>query len=108
MSHPKIPGITWLDESIPEIICVPITMEDRKFRDLGLDNIKPPTITVPQYIDLSKLAGIRPWYPLESDDPSSNECLVDVEGMLDFVADVAVKDIIEAWLYYKRWKNSKK
>ena len=108
MSHPKIKYIKWIDEDIPDIIAIPLTMEDKKFRDLALDKIPIPTIQVIQYIDLSKLAGVRPWYPIDSESPSSTECLVDVEGMVDFVADVPVENMIEAWIYYKRWISNKK
>jgi len=108
MSHPKIKCIKWIDEEIPDIIAVFITMEDRKFRDLALDKVAIPTIQVTQYIDLSKLAGVRPWYPIDSEEPSSTECLVDVEGMIDFVADVPVQNMLEAWIYYKRWSRNRK
>lgn len=108
MSNPKIPGITWLDSDIPELIAIPITLEDRLFQNLGLDNLQAPTITVTQYIDLSKLSGLRSWYGKSSDEPSKRECLVDIEGMIDFVADVPLTSMLEAWMYYKKWKNSNK
>ena len=104
MSHPKIPGIRWMDDEIPDIIGIPVTLEDKKLRDLGLD-VTPDTIQIELYIDLSKLAGVRNWFPTSSEEPSPNECLIDVDGMLDFVADLKVKDVLEAWIYNKRWHN---
>lgn len=108
MIHPKIKGIVWQDAEIPEIIAVPITLEEKKFLELGLDNIKPPSIQIMQYIDLSKLAGLRPWFGKDAEEPSEEECLVDIEGMVDFVVDVPLKNMLKAWLYYKHWKNSRR
>ena len=106
MSHPKIKGIEWMDSEIPEIIAVPITLEDRMYKDLGLDKVEPNTMQITQYVDLSKMAGLRRWYITE--EGSTTECVVDVVGMSDFIADVPIENMLEAWVYYKRWKESKK
>ena len=110
MNPPKIEGITWVDKDIPEIISVPISLEDKKLAqmkvELGLDNIDISFIKVEQFIDLSKLAGLRHYYSKSHEEHNPNECLVDVEGMFDFVADIPRDNLLEAWIYYKRWKYS--
>lgn len=103
-TFPKIDGITWMDESYPDIISIRVTLVDRIARDLDL-KIKP---TMPDivYIDLSKLAGVKYWYPEGSDEPHPTESSVDVDGVDNFIADVSVKNMLEAWIFYKRFKYS--
>ena len=107
MSFPKIKGLRWLSEDFPDLIAIDITLEDRKIKDLGIEGMKIPQQPGELYIDLSQLAGVRPFYLEGSDDPSDVECTLDIDGMDSFIADISIKNILEAWVFYKRFKYSK-
>lgn len=103
---PKIKGITWMDETAPDIIGVDVVLVHRLSRELGLKEI--PTEPSIVYIDLSKLAGVRKWYPEGEDEPSEIESSVDVEGVDNFIASVTVKNMLEAWMFNKRFHYARK
>lgn len=105
MSHPKVKGIRWLDEELPDLIAVSITLVNRSIQELDIPGMDIPETPSELVIDLSKLAGVGPWYPKGSDDPSEIECSIDVEGMVSFVGNVSMKDMLQVWLYYKRVKQ---
>lgn len=104
IEFPKIKGIKWVSESFPDLIALDITLLDRKINDLGIEGMKVLEIASLQYIDLSKLAGIREFYPDNMYEPSSTECSVDIDGIANFIANVSVKDMKEAWVFYKTFK----
>jgi len=103
-TFPKIKGITWLSEGFPDLISIKIIMVDRKIQDLDIKGMAVPEIEVDQYIDLSKLAGVREWYPPESEEPSLTECVVDVDGVDNFIGNLPIKNLLQAWIFYKHFK----
>jgi hypothetical protein len=105
MSHPKLKGIRWLDDELPDLIAIKITLVNKSIQDLDIPGMEIPETYAEMKVDLSKLAAVSPWYPKGSDDPAENACLVDIEGVANFVADTSEKDIIQAWIYYKRCKK---
>lgn len=105
MSHPKIKGIRWLDEEIPDLIAVSVTLVNRTIQELDIPGMVIPETPSELFIDLNKLAGVGPWYPKGSDDPSETECSIDVEGMISFVGNVNIKDMLEVWIYFKKCKQ---
>lgn len=108
MSFPEIKGITWMSEDSPDIISVPVTLEDTKMAKLGIEGLDVPEIEVQQYIDISQLVGLRDWYAKETYKPAEGQCLIDVNGMIDFIANVSKKDMLAAWLFYKHFKYSRR
>ncbi len=102
---PEIDGIEWMDKSIPDIIGVRVVLVHRLSQELGLSDV--PTEPSVVFVDLSRLAGLRYWYPDGCDDPSETECSVDVEGVDNFIATVTLKNMLKAWKFYKQFKYSK-
>lgn len=105
---PKIKGLRWLSEDFPDLVAIDVTLEDRKIRDLGIEGMEIPQTSGIMYVDLSKLAGVHDWYPKDHDNPSETECSVDFDGINNFIADMSTKDLIEAWIFYKRFKYARK
>lgn len=105
MSHPKIKGIKWMDEEIPDLIAVPISLVNRELQEADIPGLKLEEIPDNTIIDLSKLAALNHWYPKGSDDPSENHCLIDVEGVEKFLVDLPREKMLQAWIYYKRHKR---
>lgn len=100
---PKIEGIVWLSKQVPDLVCVKITLEDKKKESLGIPGLDIEDIEVDQYFDLSKLCGIRDWYPTNMDSPAEDECLVDVDGIPSFALNISKEKLLEAWLFYKEF-----
>lgn len=105
MSHPKIRNIRWLDEDLPNLIAVQVTLVDNSIAKLDIPGLEPPETFSEMRIDLAKLSAISDWYPKGSDEPSEVECFLDVEGVEKFVANVSVEEATQAWIYYHRFKK---
>lgn len=105
---PKIPGIEWLCEDFPDLIAVDVTLVNRSRQEMDIPGMDLGEVPSKMYIDLTMLAGLNPWYPKGSDDPSETECSVDVNGISNFVANVKLEDFIQAWIFCKRFKYSRK
>lgn len=103
MNFPEIEGITWLSTDFPDIVIVKITLEDKRKQELDLPDLDINDIEVDQYIDLSRVAGVRAWYPWMQEEPSKNECMLDVEGIVGFVANISIENMIKAWIIYKNF-----
>ena len=80
-------------------------MENRVQAEVGL--MDPEEILINFYLDLSKLAGVKPWYPKGSDEPSEKECLCDFMGIDQVILNITIDQIMEAWLFYKTFKQNK-
>lgn len=104
---PKIKGIKWMSEDFPDIVGVNVTLVNRSMQEMDIPGMALPETPSVMYIDLSLLAGLNPWYPKGADEPSETECSVDVNGCANFIADVKLEDMIEAWIFCKRFKYSK-
>lgn len=102
IDFPKIRGIKWLSTDCPDLVAVKVMLEDKVQRSLGIAGMKIDEIVDDYYIDLSKLAGVRNWYPTEDDIPAKNECMVDIDGVSSFVASLSKEALLEAWLFYKK------
>lgn len=107
-NFPEIKGITWLSEGFPDLISIKVKLVSRSLQELEIPGMDLPEIDSELHVDLSRLAGVGPWYPKGAEEPSETECSVDIDGMSNFVADVSVKDLLEAWLFYKNFIYSKK
>jgi len=108
MSFPKIKNLIWLSENFPDLVSIKVTLEDKKKHLLDdIPGVEILDIEVDQYLDLSKLAGVRDWYPDGEDEPSPNECLVDVDGISTIVVNITKRDLLAAWIFYKTFKYSK-
>jgi hypothetical protein len=105
---PKIKGLRWLCEDFPDLVAIEVTLVDRTLRDLEIEGMAIPEQPGFMYIDLSKLAGVHDWYPKGSDEPSQKCCTVEVDGVDSFIGDISVKDLIEAWIFYKRFYYARK
>lgn len=105
MSHPKIRNIRWLDDELSNLVAVKVTLIDRTIANMDIPGMEVPETPSEIRIDLGKLAGVSPWYPKGSDEPSETECFLDIEGIEKFVADVSIEEITEAWIYYHRFKK---
>lgn len=101
---PKIKGLRWLCEDFPDLVAIDVTLVNRSIEELDIPGLKSPETSSEMRIDISKLAAINEWYPKGSDEPSETECSVEIEGVNSFVADMTVKDLTEAWIFYKRFK----
>jgi hypothetical protein len=99
--------IKWLQQDIPEIAVVPILLEDNKYNDLGIDGLENPITESEQYIDFSKLSGLRVFYEKNSDIPSETACVIMLENTRDMVIEVPLQNMVDAWMYYKKWKYGK-
>ena len=104
---PKIKGIEWLCEDFPDLIAVDVTLVNRRVQEMDIPGMDPEETESKMYLDLTLLAGLNPWYPKGSDEPSETECSVDVNGISNFVANVKLEDFIEAWKFCKRFKYSR-
>ena len=105
---PKIIGLTWLCEDFPDLVAIDITLVDNALKNLEIEGMKIPEMPGKMYLDLSRLAGVRPWYPKDCDDPSEKECSIDIDGMDSFIGDINIKDLLEAWIFYKRFYYARK
>lgn len=105
IEFPKVKGLRWPDKSILDIVCVDVELQAKSYQDLGIDNLDIPTINSKQYFDLSKLAGVSPYHSKDDGIPDSNMCLIAVEGMNDFVAEVNIDDVLIVWNFYKKQKK---
>lgn len=103
LNLPEIEGVKWMTSSTLDIISIAVTLESKGLKELGLKDV--PSLKSEIILDLSKLAGLRPYFPTELEVPSSSECIVDVEGLDSFVADVSLEEMIELWIFYKINKN---
>ena len=105
---PKIKGIKWLSDEFPDLIEVPITVVNRKQVEMDLPS-GPEEIQVPQYCDLSRLAGVRDYFAVDGDPehPEENECMADFSGIPSMSVNVPKASLLKAWLVYKqfRYKN---
>ena len=72
--------LEWVDESHPEILRVPITLESRQHRNLGLDG-EAPNFQTFQYIDMSKLTSLRHCFLTEEEKPDEDTCLICLSEM---------------------------
>lgn len=104
---PKLDGIRWLSEDFPDLVALKVILVNRSLQEMDIPGMALPETESEMMIDLSKLAGVSPWYPKGSDEPSDIECSVDVEGVSNFVANVRLKDLITAWNFYKTFMYSK-
>lgn len=108
---PKIKGLRWLCEDFPDLVAVDVTLVDNALKSLEIDGMKIPEMPGKMYLDLSRLAGVRYWYPKDSDEPDEPDdkaCYVDIDGMDSFIGDISVKDLLEAWIFYKRFYYARK
>ena len=103
-NFPKIKGLKWLSDQFPDLVTIDVTLLSRTIQELDIPGMAIPETPSVMYIDLSKLAGVNPWYPKGADDPSETECSVDVNGIANFVADIRLENLVEAWLFYKQFK----
>lgn len=103
---PKIKGLKWLSDDCPDLIEVKTILLDKKQFEMDLPN-GPDEIEASQYCDLSKLAGVRDFYP-EMNEISNTECMVDFSGMPSMIIKINKHDMLKAWLVYKQfnYKNN--
>jgi hypothetical protein len=104
IEFPNVPGLDWPDKTIIDIVCVDVELESKMHQDLGIDGLDIPTVRSSQYFDLSKLAGISPYHSKENGIPDPDMCLISVEGMNDFVAEVNIHHMLKVWNFYKQVK----
>lgn len=100
---PKIKNMRWVSEDFPDLIVVKCLMENRVQAEFGVKD--PEEILINFYLDLSKLAGVKPWYPKGSDEPSKTECLCDFMGIDQVILNITIEQMLEAWCFYKSYKK---
>jgi hypothetical protein len=98
--YPDLPGIKWVSKYIPDIIEVPVDLYNKSDISLGLEEV--PKIEAVMYIDLSKLAGVRGFFPSNDDQASETECTIEVAGLETSVVNVPISSMMKAWLFYKK------
>lgn len=104
---PRFEDIEWVSEENLELVLVKVTLVNQLHQELGLDNMDE--ILEDYYIDLSKLSGIKPWYPKEKEDGASEtECLVDMACKEAIVINVNMFHLLKFWEYYKLHKDDYK
>jgi len=102
-TFPVIPGIRWLDESIPDLIYIPIILIDNTKEMLSdIPGMEADELETDLTIDLSKVCSVRDWYPVGNEGPDKNACLVDI-GSGGFIVEVSRKSFTKAWLFYKHY-----
>lgn len=100
--------LEWVDEAHPEILRVPITLESRQHRNLGLDG-EVPNFQTFQYIDMSKLTSLRHCFLTEDETPDEDTCLIYTGAESDgLMVDVPLSDMMKMWLKHKKWKNEQR
>jgi len=107
IDFPDINGLQWVSDKYPDLVIIKITLENRLQAELDIPGFKPDETIVNNYLDLSGLAGIRPWYEKGSDLPSKNECIADFVGVTQMVLNISVKELLKAWIFYKNFKYEK-
>ncbi len=100
---PKIKNMRWVSEETPDLIIVKVVMQNRVQYESGVE--KPDEQLENFYLDLSKLAGVKPWYEKGSDKASETECLCDFMGIDQTVLYITIPQMMEAWLFYKTFKK---
>lgn len=103
--YPKIKGIKWPYEDLPELVTIRLVLENSEQKKLG---IKPEETLSTTLIDLSQLVAVRDYW--EKGDPvfpSEKECVCEFNGVNTDVYYVNKENIIQAWVFYKRLKNDK-
>jgi hypothetical protein len=99
--------IEWLQPDIPELAVIPILLEDHDAPDLGIEGLERETIESKQYMDFSKLSGVRAFYEKGIITPSKTACVIMLENTRDMVVEVPLKTMVEAWKHHKKWKHGK-
>lgn len=97
---PKVKGIEWMFSTIAK---VPVTFVNRKAQDMGLDII--PELPGHVYLDISKLAGVEPYYPDGVDEESPNICRVNIEGVPEMLVNIGILTMLEVWKIAKENSN---
>jgi len=108
MSFPKIKGLRWIADDFPDLVAIEVTLINRSLNDLGIEGLELPETYAEILVDLSKLAAVSPFYPKGEDEPSPIECSIDIDGVDNFVGNMSVRGLLEAWVFYKRFTYNKK
>ena len=93
----------WVSQDTPDLIIIKVLMQNRL--QWEMDIADPEEQLIDFYLDLSKLAGVKPWYPKGSDEPSKTECLCDFVGIDQVILYITIDQIMEAWIFYKTFKK---
>lgn len=99
---PEIEGITWVSDVVPDLVILGITLEDKRKQELDIPGLQIDDIPGEQYLDLTKLAGARHVYNHEG-EIRKGESLVDVDGIVGFLAKVDIDDLVKAWIFCKEF-----
>lgn len=105
---PKIKGLRWLCEDFPDLVAVEVSLIDKVIQAMDIPGMEVPEIKSEMNIDLSKIAAVSVWYSEGAELPSETECRVDIDGVASFIADMTVKDLTEAWIFYKYFNYSRR
>lgn len=107
---PKIKGIKWLSENNPDLVSIPILLENKIQRDLDIKGLEVETMADRIIIDLAQLCAVRHFYPkgMSGDEFSTTECLAYISGIGDIVLSIPRNNLLEAWIFFKifRYGNS--
>lgn len=106
MAFPKIKNMRWVSEVTPELIVVKVLMENRVQAQMGVKDPEEQLLNF--YLDLSKLAGVKPWIPKGQDVPSETECLCDFMGIEQVILNITIEQMLQAWTFYKEYNQQLK
>lgn len=102
-NFPKIKGLEWVSENYPDLVIINVALESTAHVELGIRNFVPEQMVTTYHLDLSRLAGIRNWYEKGEDEASETECLADFSGVNSLVLTIEKKELIKAWMFYKKY-----
>lgn len=100
-NFPKIKNLTWLNDFYPDLVSIKITLELND--KLGIFPTKE--LESLQYLDMTQLCGIRRWYAQGEDEPSTTECIADINGIESLVLNIPKEELIKAWLFLKNYER---
>lgn len=106
MSFPIIEGVTWRSEIVPDIVDIPVDLEDRFKRELDIPGLEIEQTRIAMTLDLTKITNVRPFFLNESDIPVENECLIELQGGESMVISLPRKNIEDAWIFSKEFKHA--
>lgn len=100
IEFPKIKGLTWVSDKIPDLVVIKCLMENAQLADLGLPC---DDIDLDLHVDLKSLVGMKDWYEKGSETPSPDITVVDFNGMAQLLLRIEKTELIKAWLFIKTY-----
>lgn len=101
IEFPKIKGIKWLSSDCIDLVVLKIEMVQGRSVDLGL----PEEVELLDFtLDISKLVGVKGWWEKDEEEVSTTQCCADFDGVPQMVLRIPKENLIQAWLFYKKWK----